>query len=67
MAVSGFFLLFYGVYRFIVEFVREPDDHLGFVALDWLTMGQILSVPMILLGAGLMLLAYRNRGGVKTA
>lgn len=61
MAVSGFFLLFYGIYRFIVEFVREPDAHLGFLAFEWLTMGQVLSAPMILIGAALMMLAYRNR------
>jgi len=61
MAVSGFFVLCYGVYRFLVEFVREPDGHLGFVALDWLTMGQILSVPMILVGAALLYLAYKNQ------
>lgn len=62
MAVSGLFLAGYGVLRFIVEFFRQPDSHLGFIALDWLTMGQILSMPMILIGAGMMILAYR-RGG----
>ena len=60
MAVSGMFVLVYGTYRFIVEFFREPDGHLGFIALDWLTMGQLLSVPMILIGALLLFLAYRN-------
>jgi len=60
MAVSGFFLLGYGIYRFLVEFVREPDNHLGFVALDWLTMGQILSLPMILLGILFMVVGYKN-------
>ncbi len=58
MAVSGMFVLLYGLYRFAIEFVREPDRHLGFVALDWLTMGQILSLPMILIGAALLVLAY---------
>lgn len=61
MAVSGVFVLCYGIYRFLVEFVREPDGHLGFVALDWLTMGQILSLPMVLFGATLLYLAYRNK------
>jgi len=61
MAVSGFFVLCYGIYRFLVEFVREPDQHLGFIALDWLTMGQILSAPMIVIGAGLLFLAYKNK------
>ncbi len=58
MAASGLFLLFYGIFRFAVEFVRQPDAHLGFIALDWLTMGQILSLPMILGGALLLVLAY---------
>ena len=43
MTVSGLFVLAYGVYRFFIEFVRQPDAHLGFVAMDWLTMGQLLS------------------------
>jgi len=54
--VSGLFLVCYGVFRFVVEFVREPDPHIGYLAFDWLTMGQVLSIPMILLGAALMLL-----------
>jgi phosphatidylglycerol:prolipoprotein diacylglycerol transferase len=61
MSVSGLFLLFYGIFRFAVEFVRVPDSHLGYLALNWLTMGQILSMPMILFGALLMYLAYRPR------
>lgn len=59
MAVSGLFLLFYGLFRFAVEFVRVPDAHLGYLALDWLTMGQILSTPMIVGGILLLGLAYR--------
>ncbi len=61
MAASGLFLLGYGLFRFVVEFVRQPDAHLGFVALDWLTMGQLLSMPMIVAGLLLMGLAYRAR------
>lgn len=61
MAVSGLFLIGYGVLRSFAEFFREPDAHLGFIAFDWLTMGQILSVPMILFGILLMTLAYRNQ------
>ncbi len=61
MAVSGFFVMCYGIYRFLVEFVREPDGHLGFIALDWLTMGQVLSVPMILVGMALLFFAYKNK------
>ncbi len=59
-AVSGLFLAGYGVFRFIAEFFREPDAHLGFLAFDWLTMGQLLSLPMVLAGVGLMLYAYRR-------
>jgi phosphatidylglycerol:prolipoprotein diacylglycerol transferase len=55
------FLLLYGVFRFIVEFFREPDTHLGF--LWWgASMGQLLSLPMIVLGtAGLILISMRKR------
>ncbi len=59
MAVSGAFLLFYGLFRFSVEFVRVPDAHLGYLALDWITMGQILTMPMILFGLLFLFLAYR--------
>ena len=60
MAVSGLFMLFYGAYRFLVEFVREPDDHLGFIAFDWLTMGQLLSFPLIIAGIVCLWIAYRR-------
>jgi len=62
MAVSGMFLFWYGIFRFLVELVREPDAQLGYLAFGWLTMGQVLSVPMILLGAGFVWWAYRRRG-----
>ena len=61
MAVSGLFLLCYGLFRFAVEFVRVPDTQLGYLALGWITMGQILSTPLFLIGAFLMWRAYRNR------
>jgi len=61
MAVSGMFLLFYGTFRFLVEFVRLPDAHIGYLAFDWLTMGQVLTLPMILFGTTLLALAYRLR------
>jgi phosphatidylglycerol:prolipoprotein diacylglycerol transferase len=60
MAVSGLFLVCYGIFRFLVEFVRQPDPQLGYLAFDWLTMGQVLSAPMIAAGAALMFLAYRR-------
>ena len=60
MAVSGLFAACYGVFRFLVEFVRVPDAQLGYLAFGWLTMGQILCVPMILAGVALMIWAYRR-------
>jgi phosphatidylglycerol:prolipoprotein diacylglycerol transferase len=59
MAVSGLFLLLYGAFRFIVEFYRVPDAHLNYLALGWVTMGQILCVPMIAAGAIMLAMAYR--------
>lgn len=60
MSVSGLFLVAYGVFRFAVEFVRLPDAWLGYLAFGWLTMGQLLSLPMILFGAWLMWRASRH-------
>ncbi|MEX0603637.1 MAG: prolipoprotein diacylglyceryl transferase [Marinobacter sp.] len=60
MAVSGCFLLLYGIFRFLVEFVRQPDPQLGYLAFDWLTMGQVLSFPMILAGLAMIAFAYRR-------
>ncbi len=57
-AVGGLFLLCYGSFRFLVEFFREPDRHIGFDLLGWMTRGQLLSLPMILLGLGFILFAY---------
>ncbi len=59
-AVSGLFALLYGLFRFSVEFVREPDIQLGFVAFDWLTMGQLLSIPLIVVGIVLLWLSRRS-------
>jgi len=58
MAVSGVFLMLYGFFRSLVELVREPDGHLGFLAYDWLTMGQLLSLPMVLVGMLMIGAAY---------
>lgn len=60
MAVSGLFLAGYATLRFLVEFVRVPDQHIGYLAFGWLTMGQVLSLPMLVLGVLLLWLAYRN-------
>lgn len=59
-AVIGLFLIGYGCIRFLIEFVREPDAHLGYLAGGWLTMGQVLSVPMIVIGIVLMVRGYRS-------
>lgn len=61
LSVSALFLVCYGLFRFVVEFFRQPDAHLNFVALDWVTMGQLLSLPMILVGLVLFFLAYRRQ------
>lgn len=60
MAVSGMFLLWYGVFRFFVEFYRVPDAGLDYLFLGWVTMGQVLSVLMIIPGAILLFMAYRT-------
>ncbi len=52
----GGFLTMYGIFRFLLEFVRQPDAQLGYLWGGWLTMGQLLSLPLIL--AGIALLAY---------
>jgi phosphatidylglycerol---prolipoprotein diacylglyceryl transferase len=60
LAPSGLFLLGYGVFRFGVELVRVPDANRGYLLLDWMTMGQILSLPMIVIGLWLLAVAYRR-------
>lgn len=61
-AVGALFLLCYGSFRFFVEFFRQPDPQLGFVAFGWMTQGQLLSIPMIVVGAiALFWVYYRAR------
>jgi len=60
-AISGLGIMLYGSFRFGVEFYREPDAHLGFVALDWMSQGQVLSTPMILGGAALFLWSFTQK------
>ncbi len=67
MAVSGLFALLYGCFRFLVEFVRVPDIQLGYLAFGWVTMGQVLSVPLIVAGIVLLVLAYRKQSPAETA
>jgi len=62
MATSALFLIFYGTFRFIIEFIRVPDSHIGYLALNWLTIGQLLSLPMILVGLYLFYKPYYLKG-----
>ncbi|MFT4575008.1 MAG: phosphatidylglycerol:prolipoprotein diacylglycerol transferase [Marinomonas primoryensis] len=57
--VSGMFLLCYGIFRILVEFVREPDSQIGYLAFGWLTQGQLLSLPMVIVGAGLIIAGFK--------
>ena len=59
-AVSGLFLLGYGFFRFVVEFVRVPDQQYGYLILDLITMGQILSIPMIVIGLFITVRAFQS-------
>ena len=61
-AVSALFLVCYGSFRFVIEFVRVPDPQYGYLAFGWLTMGQVLSIPMIVAGAfGFIWVTCRHR------
>ncbi|WP_457665077.1 prolipoprotein diacylglyceryl transferase [Thiolapillus sp.] len=60
MAVSALFLIGYGSFRFLIEFVRMPDVQLGYLAGGWFTMGQLLSLPMVIVGIFMLWLAYRQ-------
>lgn len=59
-SAAGLFLFGYGVFRSTAEFFREPDAHIGFDALGWITRGQLLSLPMIIAGAMIIIWAYRR-------
>lgn len=60
-AVGALFLLLYGLFRFTIEFFRQPDPQLGFVAFGWLSQGQLLSIPMMLIGAIALFWVYHKR------
>jgi phosphatidylglycerol:prolipoprotein diacylglycerol transferase len=64
-AVCGLFLTLYGVFRFAVEFVRVPDEQIGYLAFGWFTMGQLLSLPMFAGGLLLLGLAYGRRAAAR--
>lgn len=60
-AVSGAFALGYGLFRCLIEFFREPDAPIGYIAFGWLTEGQLLSIPLVLVGIALLVNAYRRK------
>ncbi|MBN8279929.1 MAG: prolipoprotein diacylglyceryl transferase [Gammaproteobacteria bacterium] len=66
-SVSALFLIGYGIFRFGVEFVRLPDAHIGYLAFGWLTMGQVLTIPMLLFGLFLWFTAWRQPQAAATA
>lgn len=57
----GIFLTLYGCFRFLIEFVRLPDEQMGYLAWGWLTMGQVLSVPLVLAGVALLAVTRRRQ------
>ena len=63
--IAGAWIFFYGVSRIIVEFFRQPDAHIGYLAGGWLTMGMVLSIPMLMVGAFVMIRAKPNTGSRK--
>lgn len=58
--LMALYLFGYGVFRFIIEFVREPDIQLGFICCGWMTMGQLLCIIMILFSFILYFIGYRK-------
>ena len=58
--ISGLFLIFYSIFRFIIEFIRVPDEHLGYLFFN-LTMGQIISFIFLLIGIYLFVTKYDNK------
>jgi phosphatidylglycerol:prolipoprotein diacylglycerol transferase len=62
-AVAALFALCYGLFRFAVEFVRVPDPQLGYLAFGWFTMGQLLSLPLVAIGAWVLWSGYRRSAG----
>ena len=57
----GTFMVGYGICRFLVEFIRQPDAQIGYLMGDWLTMGQVLSLPLVVFGIALLVYAYKRK------
>jgi phosphatidylglycerol:prolipoprotein diacylglycerol transferase len=66
MAVSGMFLVCYGLLRTFTELFREPDAHIGYVMFDWMTAGQLLSLPMVLFGLAIIAYSYSSRSTIRS-
>jgi phosphatidylglycerol:prolipoprotein diacylglycerol transferase len=62
--ITGLFLLLYGCFRSLVELLREPDSHIGYLYSNWLTMGQLLCAPMILIGLIIIIFCYNRKGTI---
>ena len=58
--ISGMFLFFYGLFRAFIEFYRLPDAHIGYIAFGWMTKGQLLSLPMIVIGLALIYFSFQR-------
>ena len=58
--ISAIFLIIYSTFRFIIEFVRVPDEHLGYIFAN-LSMGQIISFIFLLIGIYLVVIKYENK------
>lgn len=61
MFVSSWFLIAYSICRIIAEFFRQPDPQVGYLAFGWLTMGQLLSLPMLILGIVLLVISLKKK------
>lgn len=57
----GLFLVMYGMFRILAEFVREPDAQIGYLWGGWITMGQLLSLPLVLIGVGVLVYAVKMK------
>jgi phosphatidylglycerol---prolipoprotein diacylglyceryl transferase len=60
LAPTGLFLVCYACSRLAVEFVRVPDEDPGYLWFGWVTMGQVLTLPMLIAGVSLLVIAYRR-------
>jgi phosphatidylglycerol:prolipoprotein diacylglycerol transferase len=61
LAPTGLFFTLYAIFRIAVEFVRVPDADFGYIAFGWLTMGQLLSLPVLAAGLAMLAFAYARR------